>query len=179
MRVFIAIDLSKECKAYLSSIMKEIRGIFNNRGAFVPLENFHITLEFLSERDEDEITTIKRIMDDVVGRSFSFKIPGGIGSFATRDRNKRTYFLETEHSNALNELQWNLHQALQDEGFILEKRRYHPHITLLRNGYMKECIPSFPSFCEKVASIHLMKSERVNGRMVYTSIHERLLDNPV
>ena len=178
MRLFIAIDLSNECKNHIAHSMRELRPLWKKKGSLVPNENFHITLEFLSERDEDEIITIKRIMDNVEGKSFSFKITGGIGSFATRERNKRAYFLETEHSNALNELQWNLHQSLLDEGFILEKRRYHPHITLLRNGYTKECIPSFPSFCEKVASIHLMKSERVNGRMIYTSIYERLLDNP-
>ena len=179
MRVFIAIDLSKECKSYICSIMKEIKAIFQNKGSFVPLENFHITLEFLGEQNDEEIEKIKRVMDDICLNNFTFKVSGAIGSFATKDRNKRTYFIETERSESLNALQWTLHQSLMDNGFLLEKKKYHPHITLLRNGYTNESIPSFPSFSEKVISIHLMKSERIGGRMVYTSIYERLLDKPV
>lgn len=67
MRVFIAIELKDECKKYISSIMREVRDSFDKHGTFVPLDNFHITLEFLSERDEDEIAIIKRVVKHLTG----------------------------------------------------------------------------------------------------------------
>ena len=47
--------------------MREVRDSFDKHGTFVPLENFHITLEFLSERDEDEIAIIKRVVKHLTG----------------------------------------------------------------------------------------------------------------
>ena len=93
MRVFIAIDLSKECKAYLSSIMREIRGIFNNRGTFVPLENFHITLSFLGERDESEVNMIEDAMKEIAASPFSIFLTGELGHFSRSGRNGNTYFI--------------------------------------------------------------------------------------
>ena len=159
--------------------MREVRGSFDKYGTFVPLENFHITLEFLSERDEDEIAIIKRVMDDLNNRSFSITLKGVIGSFKTKERTKRTYFIEMEKAMELNEIQWTLHQKLEEAGFTLEKRKYHPHVTIVRNGFLSKSLPTFPSFTEKVDSICLMKSERINGRMVYTPMYRHLLDNPV
>lgn len=179
MRVFIAIELKDECKRYISSIMREVRDSFDKYGTFVPLENFHITLEFLSERDEDEIAIIKRVMDDLNNSSFSITLKGVIGSFKTKERTKRTYFIEMEKAMELNEIQWTLHQKLEEAGFTLEKRKYHPHVTIVRNGCGSKNLPSFSSFTENVDSICLMKSERINGRMVYTPMYRHLLDNPV
>lgn len=179
MRVFIAIELKDECKKYISSIMREVRDSFDKHGTFVPLDNFHITLEFLSERDEDEIAIIKRVMDDLNGRIFTITLKGEIGSFKTKERNKRTYFIEMEESRELNEIHRELHQRLEEAGFTLEKRKYHPHVTIVRNGFLSKSLPTFPSFTEKVDSICLMKSERINGRMVYTPMYRHLLDNPV
>ena len=159
--------------------MREVRGSFDKYGTFVPLENFHITLEFLSERDEDEIAIIKRVMDDLNNSSFSITLKGVIGSFKTKERTKRTYFIEMEKAMELNEIQWTLHQKLEEAGFTLEKRKYHPHVTIVRNGCGSKNLPSFSSFTENVDSICLMKSERINGRMVYTPMYRHLLDNPV
>ena len=176
MRLFTAIDLSAECKEYISDVMKDMKVYLNKKGVFVPLNNFHITLEFLGEKEERDVERIRKAMDEVNIHPFSFLITGEIGYF-TRERNKRTYFLNMAHSENLNRLQWELHNNLEMEGFPLEKRKYHPHITLVRNAYTKDVIPSFDTFKENVTSIHLMRSDRINGRMVYTSIYEKLLLN--
>ena len=118
-------------------------------------------------------------MDDLHGRIFTITLKGEIGSFKTKERNKRTYFIEMEESRELNEIHRELHQRLEEAGFTLEKRKYHPHVTIVRNGFLSKSLPTFPSFTEKVDSICLMKSERINGRMVYTPMYRHLLDNPV
>ena len=84
-----------------------------------------------------------------------------------------------EKSSALESLQWNLVEALERRGFRLEKGRYKPHITIARNSFLRDTESSFSPFKEHVDSICLMKSERVNGKMVYTPVFKRSLNNPV
>ena len=70
-------------------------------------------------------------------------------------------------------LQCNLAGRLRSEGFILEKRLYSPHITLGRRVVTDMAPRSVAPFGEAVTSIELMKSERVQSKLVYTAIYDK------
>ncbi len=179
MRIFIAVDLSRECKGYISSIQREMERELEQKGTKVPEENFHITLEFLGETDECGLKLIESAMDDVKADQFDLRINGRIGSFRRGINKGRVYFIQIDHSRELEEMQWRLHQALKERGFRLEERPFKPHITLFRNAYMKGDIEVFRPFKDHIDSIKLMKSERIRGRMAYTPLYVKSLNNPV
>ncbi len=67
-------------------------------------------------------------------------------------------------------LQRKLSDELIAAGLSLERRRYTPHITLGRR--IKIDVSPWPitPFGERVNKIELMKSERIDGRLTYTTI---------
>ena len=58
-------------------------------------------------------------------------------------------------------------------GFEMDGRKYHPHITLGREVVTDTAPWTIEPFGETVTSIELMKSERINGKLTYTTIHEK------
>ena len=68
-----------------------------------------------------------------------------------------------------------MHRALTGElgwaGFPLEKRPFRPHLTLARQVDpalpLAELLPAGP-FSTRVEEMHLMRSERLGGRLTYT-----------
>lgn len=67
-------------------------------------------------------------------------------------------------------------QTLEQEGFKLEDRPFAAHLTLGREVLLEEEFElktfskNLPSVQMPVERVSLMKSERVNGRMVYTEV---------
>ena len=65
---------------------------------------------------------------------------------------------------------------MEQEGFKLEDRPFAAHLTLgrevlLEEGFeLKTFSKNLPSVQTPVERVSLMKSERVNGRLVYTEV---------
>ena len=73
-------------------------------------------------------------------------------------------------SKPLLDLHRELADGLAGVGFEPEKRKYSPHVTLARQ-VVTDAVPwPIESFGETVDRIHLMKSERINGKSTYTPI---------
>jgi len=169
MRLFIAVNFTGKTRSQLLDLCDELRSK-SECGRYSLPENLHLTLIFLGDCDAKQTAAVKTVIDaadfdlfeitiDCVGR---FKRKGGDLWWAGVRENK-----------VLSELHRSLAFALCSNGFILEKRKYSPHITLARevrtdiNPWMIE------PFGETVSRIDLMKSERLNGKQTYTSIHRR------
>jgi 2'-5' RNA ligase len=67
-------------------------------------------------------------------------------------------------------LQSDLADRLLAAGFVLERRRFSPHITLGRDVVTDVKPRAITPFGETVGSIELMKSERIGGKLTYTAI---------
>ena len=78
---------------------------------------------------------------------------------------------------ALLDLQRGLSERLSAAGFSLDARKYSPHITLGREVVTSAEPWRIKPFGEKIYVIDLMKSERVGGKLTYTSIYCRKLSN--
>ena len=70
----------------------------------------------------------------------------------------------------LSDLQRTLTAGLCSNGFICDKRKYSPHITLGREIVTIANPRQIKLFGETVTSIDLMKSERIGGKLTYTAI---------
>ncbi|SCL96695.1 RNA 2',3'-cyclic phosphodiesterase [Sporanaerobacter sp. PP17-6a] len=175
MRLFIAVNFSEEIKDELFHISDKLKQ-FSERGSFSLKDNIHLTVIFLGEVENSKIETIKISMDDSVKNISSFPIIiEDIGNFKRNDG--LILWLGINDNENLNLIHKNLSKNLSDKGFEMEKRRYSPHLTLGRRVVFKEDFNdlkkalNFPPIKFTLNHIDLMKSERINNRMVYTNIH--------
>lgn len=169
MRLFTAIRFGPATRSRLADLTEELRR-HSQRGRFTAPENLHLTLVFLGECNERQVSAAKKAMDQV---DFD-AVPLLIHRLGTFRRNRRDlWWAGVEENHALAALQKDLRSHLMDAGFALADRRYEPHITLGRE-ILTEMEPwVIEPFGEAVACIELMKSEQLSGRLTYTPIHRK------
>ncbi len=128
MRVFYAVTFQEETKEKLI----EYKNLVSNnsvKGRFTNKNNFHLTLEFIGEVDEKELSLLTNILYKLQNPPKEL-ITSYIGSFKRRD--KDIIWLGIEENKELITLQRNLRNLLINNGFKIENRKYKPHITIGR-----------------------------------------------
>lgn len=178
MRLFIAINFDYETKEKIKYFQNLLRK-YAKLGNFTLEENLHLTLVFLGEVEQSRIPLIKKAMDDIKETKF-------ILSFSNMGKFKRDsgdiWWIGIEKNNTLLKLQKNLSIRLSESGFIIEKRKFTPHLTLGREVVLND-IPNKSDFnnieniSAEIGKISLMKSERINGKLTYTEIYKKDLLN--
>ena len=163
MRLFIAINFDKNIKDALIELQSDLMqsGISGN---FTRPENLHMTLAFIGEYDDPE--AVLDVMRKVPLRSFSISI---------KDYRpfKDMYFADISESEELHHFVKQLRATLLDNEIPFDRKKYIPHVTLVRNAKRSTILP-MPEFTEtdsmRVNGISLMKSERGKHGMIYTEI---------
>lgn len=175
--MFIAINFKENTKSSIQDIIRKVKG-YAVQGRFVQNEHMHLTLEFLGEIPPSEVDTIKDIIDQVATHPFAIQL-SGIGFFKRRGGD--ICWLGIEYNKPLYVLQSRLHDKLSLNGFKLENRPYEPHITIGRkvrmdNSFSPEMLLGDRSnIIIDIDKIELMKSQHINGKLVYTVIYTRTL----
>ena len=160
----------------LAALRDELRR--NARGGnFTALENIHLTLVFLGECDEARASDAKRAMDETpfpplpvaIDRTGRFKRDGG-----------DIWWAGVRESGPLTNFQRALSGNLAARGFLLEKRGFSPHITLGREVVISPDYKAaaFQPFGMTAASVELMQSERIGGKLLYKPIHSIFVKAP-
>lgn len=181
MRLFIAILFNEEIKNSLYEAEKSLQSMVR-KGSFTERDNLHLTVNFIGETKRLE--EVKQAMNTAVGivkpESFSLSI-SGYGRFQRNEGD--IYWIGVEKDPYLWKLQKQLIKELKEVGFYdVDEREYKPHLTLGR-----KIIPGDhfePLVFEKVIrpmqmvvrKLSLMKSERIQGKLVYTEIYHIKLD---
>ena len=171
MRLFIAINFSDTMRNELLAILDKLRSE-SKHGRFTEPENLHLTLAFLGECNNGQAAAAKDAMDTINFEPFQISI-GNIGRFK-RDGGD-IWWAGILASKPLINLQKELIGKLTAEGFIPDKRKYKPHITLGRKVVTNTIPWQATTFCETVTCIDLTKSERVNGKLTYIPMHKKIL----
>lgn len=139
---------------------------------------FHITLKFLGNVEKELIPNILSVLNNISSKICSFNIE--ILKFKLIERNfvPSLIILEVSRNSHL----LNLHNAINEElinlGFEREKRRFNPHITILRikPQHSLEKINKLLNLQNKILefkadSISLVKSELTQTEALYTSLN--------
>lgn len=164
MRLFIAICFDENMLDSLVEIQDDLvrSGV---KGNYTPRENLHMTLAFIGEYDDPE--QIEEVMRNVPLRSFSVKL-SGYQPF------KDMFFANFEENENLRDYVKRLRKALLDEEIPFDRKKFLPHVTLVRRAECTKDKSLLPEFQEsepmRVNGISLMKSERGKHGMVYTEI---------
>ena len=163
MRLFIAINFDENFKDALTGIQDDLMrcGV---EGNYTREENLHMTLAFIGEFDDPE--AVLEVMKKVPLRGFSIKL-NDYRPF--RDM----YFAEIEDNEDLRNYVKRLRAALLEEEIPFDRKKFMPHVTLVRKATRTKKIP-MPEFdgeeAMRVKGISLMKSERGKHGMIYTEI---------
>lgn len=169
MRLFIAINFNSDTRNRVLALRDALRSR-SERGNFSVPENLHLTLAFLGECDDKQITAAKAAMDTIRFEPFRIDIER-VGRFKRAGGD--IWWAGVHESKALLDLQRKLADRLIAEGFALEKRKYSPHITLGREVVTNASPWEIAPFGEIAGKFDLMKSERIRGKLTYMAIYEK------
>ena len=162
MRLFIAIQLDDAIKSALSAVQDalRLRGVGGN---YTKLENLHLTLAFIGEYPDPN--RVLEVMQPVRFRSFSLCLEG-FGSFGD------LYWCGTGRQEELASYVQRLRRALAEADIPFDRKRFSPHITLLRKAVLHGRMPgvTVPEAGMEVARASLMRSDRGKNGMIYTEL---------
>ena len=160
MRLFIAIELSDEMKTALVEAQNAMydRGV---RGSFSPEENLHLTLAFIGDYPASE-----PVLDALSTLRFSpFPLNlDGLGCFGD------LWWAGVKESPALAALARRVRRALAEGEIPFDRKRFAPHITLLRRATKSAAGLRLSPAGMTVQRVSLMRSDRGRNGMIYTEL---------
>ena len=160
MRLFIAAQTGAELKEELLFIQKKMKqsGV---GGSYTAEKNLHLTLAFIGEYPDP--SSVLSAM-----RSASFPASAvtlcGIGSFDD------LYFARLEADDELYDAVSQLRSALQKNGIPYDRKRFTPHITLIRRARGVTELPAVKRAGCRIDRITLFRSDRTDLGMIYTAL---------
>lgn len=126
---FFALKLPDETKAAMKEHCDKLQKIVPLK-SWVYHEDLHITLAFLGFAPFDKLKKAENNIATILTGSRPFKLQiHQLGTFGKND-SPRIFFAATEESNELQLIRSKVYSACEEAGFQLEKRPFHPHITL-------------------------------------------------
>ena len=161
MRLFIAIQFSNDIKKGLISVMHELKkkGVGGN---YTAADNLHLTLAFIGEVQNSD--GVKLAMEAAAFAPFMLSLTD-LGNFGD------ILWVGAKGGQKLKAYVKALGGALDVAGIKYDKKKFEPHITLVRKS--SNARPQGIAVPKKemmVRKISLMKSEQKNGKVVYTEI---------
>ena len=135
MRYFIAIDIPEDIRAGLARLQKDLADRIDIRKGdvkWVKPDSIHLTLKFLGEVPDKQITEVCNVVKEVAGRheAFDFAVQE-VGSFGGRSARVLWVGAGLDCPDLL-ELQKDLEDRLDAAGWPREARKFSGHLTLCR-----------------------------------------------
>lgn len=180
MRVFIAIEITKEIQETLSKLQAELKtapaGV-----KWINPKNIHLTLKFLGEVEEHKIPKIMQSLKKVSSNFKPFAIElSAIGGFPTLQSPRIIWVGIEKGKEELKVLAGAIEDALIRLEFPKEARSLSAHLTIGRVKYIKDkkafsqkiCLTRFSPLPQEVKSIILFKSTLTPKGPIYEKLSE-------
>lgn len=166
MRLFAAITLSPAFRQAVLETAGQLRAQCAS-GSFSRPENLHITLAFLGELPSP--SPARRALEQVDFSPFPITLQGA-GHYGD------LWWAGLQHSPQLLALSKQVRRELDKQGVSFDQKPFRPHITLARRTVLLSpgdvSLKAEPVSMQ-VESIVLMKSQRVQGRLIYSPVFRR------
>lgn len=184
MRIFVGIDLKPTLKSEIIKLLSKIKPSAV-KGNWKNEDDFHLTLKFLGDISEEQLTGLFETLEKINGQfnPFSIHLNGldvfgsAVPSPVTGLTPVRVLWLSLDGDlEALNDLYFVIENALCDYGFAKDYRPYAPHVTLGQDiklaGTLETLKAAFEPFDERidVDAVTVFNSEVVGGKRVYTPL---------
>ena len=170
MRLFYAINFEKPVKDRIADVQNDLRKQ-SIGGNFTLQKNLHLTLVFIGEVQEHRARQLFEIAGRLCFEPFALRFDR-LGRFKRKDDD--LVWMGAEKNEALLSVYGTLASQLRAAGYSIDTRPYTPHLTLARRVKLREGF-SLTGYCFDpivtcVTAASLMKSERINGKLVYTPL---------
>ena len=160
MRLFAAIELSEEMKKTIGGTLHTLKQK-DVRGSYVPLQNLHLTLAFIGETDQPG--AVKDALSGISWKPFKLAL-SDLGTFGD------LLWVGMKGNQGLSAAAKTVRDALDAAGIDYDRKKFTPHITLIRkaSGPWKQ-VPA-PKGEMMVRKISLMKTTFKDGKPVYSEV---------
>jgi 2'-5' RNA ligase len=157
-RAFVALPLDESARRALADAVLRERSLPREQLRFVPRENFHLTLRFLGDIDEETVPLLLvRLRECLAGlRPFSCRLASLVA--LPSPRRARLVAALPSDELALRDLAARVESAAVDAGFAREPRAVLAHVTVaraqrppLRNFALAPALPPVPIPVDAVA----------------------------
>lgn len=138
MRLFVALDLPDDVKAYLAGLCGGLPGARWTRP-----NQFHLTLKFIGEIDHAKADDVAETLCDIDAEPFDLKIKG-LGIFGAGSKRPHMLFAKVEECPRLMSLRDKIEYRLTRIGIKPEHRKFIPHVSLAR--LKDSSLPKLESF---------------------------------
>ena len=162
-RLFIAVQLSKEMRDAICKVQDDLirMGV---RGNYTPRGNLHVTLAFIGAYSDPE--QVLEVVNGIPFEPLELRLEG-MGCFGD------LWWAGLDSSTKLQGYVRQLRHALAEVGIPFDRKRFLPHITVLRRANIE--ISRLPGITvEGVGMVadhaSLMRSDRGKRGMIYTEI---------
>ncbi|MGD8865274.1 MAG: RNA 2',3'-cyclic phosphodiesterase [Anaerolineales bacterium] len=190
-RVFTAIQFPDEIKHNIGqSIDKLVSEVGERTVRWVKPSLYHLTLKFLGDVAQSKLDDISPAINRVAaeGQSFQVKV-GGFGVFPNLRKPRVLWVGLDENSGSLESFKSSLEQALEPLGFDVERRKFHPHVTVgrIRRGASRSQVEQLSVSLESyrigelgtvaVDQVELVQSDLTPTGPIYTTLERFPLGN--
>jgi len=184
-RTFIALELPE---LDLKKII-EIRNNYINdydKIKWEPINKLHLTLKFLGDTDEKIIPEINSELEKILKKYEVFELAFDKFGLFTKDKKPRILWVGLKDNIKLNSLAREIDNVISQFGFEKEKRKFTPHITLLRikdkdenfyKDFYKLTQVEIPEINFKANKITFFKSTLLKTGSVYEPIKNFYIKN--
>lgn len=174
MRSFVALPLPDDVRRDLGRLASEV-GV----GRVVSEENLHLTLAFLGDQRPESLQDLHAALSEIRMATFALRLCG-LDVFGGKA--PRLLQIKAELSEPLSDLHRQVGAAVRAAGLTVERRRFRPHVTLVRFGkqaassellrlgqFMAEAgVVALPAFF--ATSFSIFRSDLSPGGSVYTEL---------
>lgn len=199
MRVFFAVEPDPASQKALEQLLQSAAPHLRRCGRLTDIANIHLTLLFVGDWPDQQIQTLKTLLDETASRTPPFSIRfdrWGYFDHGRRGRDGRSApailwlggpefrsgdpAISTDQ-RTLTELVSQLRKAARSLGIETETRPFTPHLTLTRQlpsaeaAEITRSLPAFEPIEFKVRHLTLMQSVPDSGHMRYDPLHRSFL----
>lgn len=162
-RIFIAIRFNDKFKEKLVEIQDSLhsRGVTGN---YCSYGNLHMTLAFIGE--QYDLPAIRKAVSEVEFEPFELSL-GSLGTFPTK---AGVIWCGVKDGAQASTLANQLRERLTEYGVSFGGLAFVPHISLVQHPSAIITDIAVPEADIRVEKIHVMKSERINGELIYSEI---------
>jgi RNA 2',3'-cyclic 3'-phosphodiesterase len=177
-RIFIGVKINPG-DALMNMISDLRMSLKDEKIKWAESENFHITIAFLGDTEEDKVKAVGQMLSRVCEGSGEYEIMiKGAGVFKNL-KDPRIVWAGIELSDELVKLHGSVKLGLKDSGINIEERSFRPHLTLGRiksisdNSTFASLIGRYQNTVlhrEKISEVILFESILFNSGPVYKPV---------
>jgi 2'-5' RNA ligase len=170
-RTFVAVFPPPEVREALFRAACELPA--NKDFRLIGPEKLHLTLKFLGDVAEDDLSRVKVALEPLRGRHEPFEVStSSFGAFPSERKARILWAGVGEGSESLRAVAQNVEDLLEPAGFGRDERPYVPHLTVGRargrQARLEDANVSPPAFRFMVSGVDLVESAPGAGGVTYS-----------